>query len=337
MTTGVFISGATGYIAQHIIQLLLSKQYRVIGSVRSIEKGDRLKSLFCSELFSYEVVPAMETLNAFDQALQKHPEVTVFLHTASPINFNSRDIENDLLFPALNGTKNVFSAIKKFAPQIKHVVVTSSLAAHYDPSRGNDPTYIMYEDTWSPLTWAQAKTSPVLGYYGSKTFAEKAAWDIYKEDSPSFTLNAVNPVYVFGPQAFDENVKDVLNFSAEVTNQLLKLSSDSEIPKIEGAFLDVRDVAKAHVAAFEEGFSNQRLLLRTDSFSSQKLLDILNDNFEILRGKLPIGKPGSHSGDSGAKIDNEKTRKLLLIPWIDLSTSAVDAVTQILKNRNLVV
>lgn len=40
------VSGATGFIAQHIIHQLLQKGYEVIGTVRNEEKASRLLSLF---------------------------------------------------------------------------------------------------------------------------------------------------------------------------------------------------------------------------------------------------------------------------------------------------
>ena len=45
MSTTVFVSGATGFIAQNIIKELLSKDYKVIGSVRSEKKGQDLEKL----------------------------------------------------------------------------------------------------------------------------------------------------------------------------------------------------------------------------------------------------------------------------------------------------
>ena len=54
--TSVFVSGATGYIAQHIVKTLLEKNYKVVGSVRSTEKGEKLKKLLQSANFNYEVV-----------------------------------------------------------------------------------------------------------------------------------------------------------------------------------------------------------------------------------------------------------------------------------------
>ena len=46
-----------------------------------------------SENFTYEIVKDIAVKGAFDDALKKHPEVTVFLHTASPFHFNVTDIE----------------------------------------------------------------------------------------------------------------------------------------------------------------------------------------------------------------------------------------------------
>ena len=43
----VFVSGATGFIAQHIIkQLLSTDKYKVIGSVRAGSKAEKLKADF---------------------------------------------------------------------------------------------------------------------------------------------------------------------------------------------------------------------------------------------------------------------------------------------------
>ncbi|GEQ69586.1 hypothetical protein JCM33374_g3258 [Metschnikowia sp. JCM 33374] len=332
MSTSVFVSGATGFIAQHIIKLLLSKGYSVVGSVRSAAKGDHIKQLFGSDAFTYEIVPDLEAPGAFDQALKNHPEVTVFLHTASPVKLKVSNIEAELLQPAVEGTNNVFKAIQLYGPQIKKVVVTSSVAASMEISRFKDPSYTISETTKNPITWEESKSDPFLGYLGSKTYAEKAAWDFINQESPSYELNVTNPSYVFGPQAFDSEVKDELNLSSEIINGLLKLTPDSEVPDIFGAFIDVRDVAKAHVAAFESNFSNERLLLTSETFTAQTIIDILAEKFDSFKGKLPVAK-SDDAYNSGAAYDNQKTRELLGFPFIDLKTSVVDSVVQILKAR----
>ena len=107
-STSVFVSGASGYIAQELVKQLIQKNYKVVGTVRSNEKGDSLKENLKaaglqSENFSYEIVKDIAVEGAFDEALKAHPEVTIFLHTASPFHFNVTDVEKELLLPAING------------------------------------------------------------------------------------------------------------------------------------------------------------------------------------------------------------------------------------------
>ena len=115
---------------------------------------------------------------------------------------------------------------------------------------------------------------------------------------------------------------------------MLKLGPNATIPENDGIFIDVRDVAKAHLAAFENGFSNERLLLSSQAFTSQALLDILNQNFEELKGKLPVGNPGDYlNADPVSTVDNKKTNQLLGFPLVDLQTSVVDSVSQIFEGK----
>ncbi|KAM9908430.1 hypothetical protein OXX69_006035 [Metschnikowia pulcherrima] len=124
--------------------------------------------------------------------------------------------------------------------------------------------------------------------------------------------------------------------SAKTVNKFLSLTPESELPEFDTPFVDVRDVARAHVAASEDKFENQRLLLSTSAFTTQILVDILKENFESLRGKLPVGKPGCKEEPKCFKVNNEKTRKLLGFSFIDLKTSVVDSASQILEVRGAV-
>ncbi|KAK6458118.1 NADPH-dependent methylglyoxal reductase GRE2 [Scheffersomyces xylosifermentans] len=337
MAVSVFVSGATGFIAQHIVKSLLKKNYIVIGSVRSTAKGEHLSKLLGSDNFSYEIVEDIEKEGAFDAALQKHPEVSIFLHTASPFHFKATDIEKELLLPAVNGTKNALRAIQLHGKNVTNVVLTSSYAAISTTSVESNPENTLTEDSWNEITWDLALKDPVSGYRGSKTFAEKAAWEFLEKNKPQFSLTAINPSFVFGPQAFDSEVKDSLNTSSEVINSLLKLEPDGTIPPVRGGFVDVRDVADAHIAGFENPEAKgKRLLLNAGRFTAQSIIDILNESVPELKGKIPVGTPGSGKEviASLATIDNSKTKKLLGVSeFIDLKTTVVDSVKQILDNR----
>ena len=345
--TTVFVSGATGFIAQHVVRQLLDQNYKVIGSVRSTEKGDHLKNvIFKGGDFNYEIVKDISDPTAFDHVFEKHgKDIKVVLHTASPVHFNTTDIEKDLLIPAVNGTKGILESIKKYAAQtVERVVVTSSFAANsstVDMFYAKDSSKTITEESWNQDTWESCQSDPIRGYCGSKKFAEKAAWDFYNanKDSVKFKLSIINPVYVFGPQNYVEPGKKILNTSSEVINSLVHLKKDDPLPEFAGGHIDVRDVAKAHILAFQKDeLIEQRLMLHAGLFTTQTLLDIINEQFPELKGKIPAGKPGTGNPDDAlTPVDNSKTKKLLGFEFIDLKKDLYDTISQILeaeKNSN---
>ncbi|KAK6462767.1 protein induced by osmotic stress [Scheffersomyces coipomensis] len=331
----VFVSGATGFIAGQIIVHLLNGGYKVVGQVRSAAKGEVLSKEINSKDFTYEVVEVLEKEGAFDQALINHPEVTIFLHTASPVSFAQDEHEKNTLIPAINGTKNVLQSIKNVAPQIKKVVITSSVVAAASFAQLADPNYVGGEDSWSPITYEQAKSSDApTAYAGSKKFAEQAAWDFIKQENPSFTLTTVLPSYVFGPQAFESGVKD-LNHSAEFLVGALKLTKDSKVPTAESICVDVRDVAKAHIIAIEnEDAVGKRIVISNNRFAYTNFIDIIRRNFKEYSDKLPeVSLPSDYFAHYNRFQDTE-SRKILGFEYIDLEKSVVDHIAQVLAYKN---
>ncbi|CCD26813.1 SDR family oxidoreductase NDAI_0I02450 [Naumovozyma dairenensis CBS 421] len=338
MSKTVFVSGATGFIATHIVNDLLQAGYKVIGSSRSVEKGEELKKQFNNNpQLSMVVVKDIAQEGAFDEAFAKYgKEISVVLHTASPFTFNVKDYEKDLLIPAVNGTKFILNAIKKYAADnVEHVVITSSMAAVADVKQMATPITLT-EESWNNQTWEGCRTDPVTAYCASKLFAERAAWEFLKEnkDQVNFTLSTVNPGYVYGPQMFVDASKKVLNTSSEIINQIVHATEESQIMEICGPYIDVRDVSKAHLAAFEKKECyGQRLLLAEGMHASQDILDIINEDFPQLKGKIPVGKPGSGSEilAKNCKVDNRKSKQLLGFPFRSLKQTVDDSVKQILE------
>ncbi|RLV93442.1 putative NADPH-dependent methylglyoxal reductase GRP2 [Spathaspora sp. JA1] len=327
MTTTVFVSGANGYIAQHIVKQLLEKGYNVVGSVRSATKGEDLKELTKSNNFTYEVVPNISDEGAFDNALKKHPEVTVFLHTASPVTFAATDFEGEVIQPAIIGTRNALMAIKEHAPQIERVVITSSFTAVVD-FINNDPETVYDEDSLSPITLEQGLSNGFLAYVASKKFAELEVQRFMKQEKSNFKISTTQPGYVFGPQAYAIN--GALNVSAEYVNSVVKLGPQDKIPGSAGTFIDVRDVARAHIVAFEkEEAIDQHLLLVNELFSFERIANIIRENFpesKVPRGdwaKDALQKKASH------KYNTSRTNKILGFDFIPLEKSVVDSVEQI--------
>ncbi|RLV93814.1 putative NADPH-dependent methylglyoxal reductase GRP2 [Spathaspora sp. JA1] len=329
--TTVFVSGANGFIAQHIVKQLLEKGYSVVGSVRSESKGEALKKSTKSEKFSYEVVPHIGDEGAFDQALKRHPEVTVFLHTASPVTFAATDFDKEIIQPAIQGTKNALTAIKKHAPQVERVVVTSSVAAVVD-FINNDPETVYNEDSWSPITYELGLTDGMLAYVASKKFAELEVQKFIKEEKPNFKITTTQPVYVFGPQAY--GINGALNVTAEFVNSVASLGPSDKIPEQAGSFIDVRDVARAHLVAFEKDEAiDQRLVLTNGAFSFEGIAHIINENFP--ESKVPKGdlEKDAVQKKTTHKYDTSRTKKILGFEYIPLEKTIVDAVGQIYESK----
>lgn len=106
----VFVSGANGFIALHVVNQLLKLGYRVIGSIRSQEKADRLLKLFSHPDLSFAIVPDISAVNAFDEveAFGQHgKQIEVVLHMASPFHYDTdtENSERDLVIPPVKWYK----------------------------------------------------------------------------------------------------------------------------------------------------------------------------------------------------------------------------------------
>ena len=113
-------------------------------------------------------------------------------------------------------------------------------------------------------------------YYYSKTLAEKSAWDFMAQRKPLFDLVAINPFMVVGP-----SLTSALNTSNQIFVDLLK-GTYPGILSLTWGFVDVRDVADAHVRALGTPSAHGRYLCAGDTLSMRGLVALLGR--ERLRG-----------------------------------------------------
>ena len=102
----------------------------------------------------------------------------------------------------------------------------------------------------------------ITAYYASKAFAEKLA-GICLDAKPVFGLVVVNPSWVFGPKAYDFDLKR-FNSSNEMIDDLLKLNheNNSTFENVSGGYISATDIAKVQVYAIEsDDFGKQRLIM----------------------------------------------------------------------------
>ena len=119
----IFITGATGFIGSATAVAALKLGYRLRICLRKpSEKLEALLSEFSSQL-EFVIVTDIADENAFDGKLD---DVDYILHLASPLPHGTD--KKTYFTPAVRGTLAILEAASKM-PQIKKVVVTSSIAA----------------------------------------------------------------------------------------------------------------------------------------------------------------------------------------------------------------
>ena len=235
--TKVLVSGATGFLASHLVLQLIDRGYDVRGTVRSLEKGNRLRqalSDYAGKPISIELV--MADLNSDHGWADAVKGVSFVQHVASPFPAGQPKSAEELIGPAKDGALRVLKASRDAG--VKRVVLTSSVAAvdtgwNEFPPAGYDETH-----------WAKLDDPERASFYAqSKALAERAAWDFIASDGQGLELSVINPVGILGP-AISENVST--SFATVIRPLSGKMPG---YPRIHQAIVDVRDVAAAHIEA----------------------------------------------------------------------------------------
>ncbi|MEI6362428.1 MAG: aldehyde reductase [Actinomycetes bacterium] len=230
MTERVLVTGISGYIGQHVGAELLRGGYEVVGTVRSASKADPTRAALAAaapvDRLSFAEADLLSD-TGWDEAMTG---CTYVIHVASPFVLAEPKDENELIAPAVEGTKRVVRAAQRAG--VRRMVLTSSIVAMV---AGKD------SGRYGPDSWSDS-SARIGAYAKSKTLAERAAWDINR--GSEMELTAINPGGVFGP-----------SLGAKAEGQSVEMISDMiggkmpMIPDVAMGMVDVRDVARLHVAA----------------------------------------------------------------------------------------
>ena len=259
----VLVTGATGYIGLHCIQQLLNQAYAVNGSVRSPERKEEV-----FEALQKHNTPT-ENLNLFtfnlteDDGWDEGMEgCDYLLHVASPIALENHN-EDFFVKPAVAGVKRAFKYAKKH--NLKKVVLTSSVAAIFDTLEEKTD----YDET----DWSDPENPSISHYAKSKTLAEKAAWDFVDNEDNPFELAVINPALVIGPS---------LSGDLGESNKAIAMVTTGKMPvavPLQFGYVDVRDVAAAHLLAMQNSNSNgERFALAEKDLWYKDVAKVLRDN-----------------------------------------------------------
>lgn len=275
ITNEILVTGASGFLAKHIILLLLEKGYRVRGTLRSMSREATLRatlSRYHPVEGNIHLVPADLSLDdGWDAAVAGCDAV---MHVASPFPAHAPAHEDDLILPAKQGTLRVLRAASRAG--VQRVVLTSSTAAISAGYR--ERTRSFNNEDWSN------PDGEIGAYQKSKTLAERAAWEFVRNlpEEHQLELAVINPGYILGP---------VLDDSPATSNELLGKMMRGEVPgnaNMTFNMVDVRDVARAHLAAMlVPEAAGKRFICIADTLWMREIAAILGKHFAPKGYRIP--------------------------------------------------
>ena len=316
----VLVTGGTGFIGLHCLQQLLDKGYKVRTTIRSESRKQEVMDAMKKHSSNCENLEFFIADLLNDDGWKEAVEGSKYvLHVASPFFLGEPENEDVFIKPAVEGTLRVLKACAD--ADVEKVVLTSSFAAvGYGHPREKE---VYTEEDWSSV---DGEISP---YAKSKALAEKAAWEFVEslEESKKFELTVINPVAVTGPM--------LTNDIGSSNDFLLKLISGSmpACPKIHMGYIDVRDVAKAHIFSMtEEKTNGERIIVSENEMFFAEVGKTLNEagfkksptkempNFLVKIMSLFVGELKTLLSALNRKGDIDKTKAKSFFNWDYIST-----------------
>lgn len=255
MKSKVLVTGGNGHVGYNIVKELVSRGYDVRVSVRN--KNDLAKVARLRKL-DVEIVEAdllnIESLDAATAGIDGVFQV------AAGYKLHSKDPENEIRRPALDGTKNVLLACKKNG--VKKIIYTSSIAT-IGVSRNKQR---LNENNWN---------EDAHEYYAkAKSDAERLAWQIAEQER--LNMVSILPGAVIGPD-FEMHTPTTFIFQKILKNQI-PMNVDVSL-----AFIDVRDLAKAHVDAYESATAQGRYIVCGDLIPMEAVFKAANRKYSSVK------------------------------------------------------
>jgi nucleoside-diphosphate-sugar epimerase len=243
MNKTILVTGGTGYLGSWVTKGLLEKGYTVKLTVRDKNKTEKFRHLLDIEKDSDGKLEIHEADLLKEGSFDKPAEgCFAIMHIASPCTIRIKDPQKELIVPALNGTKNVLHAANK-SSTVRKVILTSSVLSVYGDNIDMKKLGI------PEFTEKQFNTSSSLShqpYSYSKVLAEKEAWKIH-DSQEKWKLVVINPSFAMGPSLTKASDSESLFFMKSMLSGKYALGA----PDLVFGYVDVRDIAKAHILALE--------------------------------------------------------------------------------------
>lgn len=259
----IFISGATGFIGEHLSLKLANEGHTVHALYRSLSKTKNLQHpnirLFHGDIIDVESLE--KAMNGCEQAY--HVAAYAAAWEDNPGDFVKFNVQ---------GTLNVIDTAKKAG--VKKTVVTST-AGIFGPSLNGTIT----EKSVSPLPH-------FTGYERSKAESERLIADRVQKGQH---IVIVNPTRVFGPGVLNESNSVTIMIHKYIQGKWKFLPGDG---RSLGNYVFVHDVVQGHMLAMEKGRAGERYILGGSNVSYIEFFEEVKrqsgKGFSLMKVPLPL-------------------------------------------------
>jgi dihydroflavonol-4-reductase len=284
----VLVTGASGHIGTNTVRILAGRDYEVIPFVRRTSDLRGIEKLGLNyrygDVRDYEsVVTAVEGCDAV-------------VHHAAVYKVWAKDPQKEIIEPGLIGTQNILKACAKAG--VHRLVYTSSIAAVGSSANPNDLR--------TEADWLGDAKNP---YLVEKVEGEREAARLSEElGVPTIRIL---PAGVLG--AYDYRMTPTTRMICDMVN--------GKGVTFQGGnnFVDVRDVADAHVSAIDRGEPGKRYIVGGDNIVNKDLGELI---FSIT-GSKPMNVPGNRFVVTMAGLQGLAARLVGAEPFVTRDTASI--------------
>nr|BAF49294.1 dihydroflavanol 4-reductase [Clitoria ternatea] len=261
----VCVTGASGFIGSWLVMRLLERGYTVRATVRDPGNMKKVKHLLDlpnakNKLSLWKADLGQE--GSFDEAIKGCNGV---FHVATPMDFESKDPEKEVIKPTIDGLLDIMRACKK-AKSVRRLVFTSS-AGTVDVSENSKDVFD--ENCWSDVDFCRRVQMTGWMYFVSKTLAEQEAWNFAKEQNIDFI--SVIPPLVVGPFLLPTMPPSLITALSLITG------NEAHYPIIkQGQFVHLDDLCLAHIFLFQHPQAQGRYICCSHEATIHDIAKLLN-------------------------------------------------------------
>ncbi|KEG12290.1 dihydroflavonol-4-reductase [Trypanosoma grayi] len=268
--TNVLVVGGIGYISSHVVTKLLDAGYTVRATV-----PNTLSQQQQTDLYSMNRDPE-QRLSVFEADMTNSASLRDALRGCKYVihcGCAGTPGDKDPVTLHVSAVQALFDAIRLVGKStVKRVVITGAASSVFHITDPDPPSGSFDESCWNTVATA---TTDLIPY--ARICFEKEAWRL--KHMLGVELVVVLPSITIGP-SHTEEISDAMMRIQELANAS---SSFPYAPNVYWNFVDVRDVAEAHVRALEsQEVRDQRVIVSNGCFSYAELAKMIKEAYPHL-------------------------------------------------------